>query len=172
MNIAYCMANRRGGTDLLLQEVARFAAAQGLQTCGLVQINTECEPDGPCDMDVQVLPGGPVIRISQSLGRGASGCRLDSPALEDAAGQVAAALDRGADLMIINKFGKSEAEGQGLRSVIAEAISRDVPVLVGLNAANEEAFESFSGGLAQKLEPEVGAVCDWVRKVMRPGEAA
>ena len=74
--------------------------------------------------------------------------------------------------MIINKFGKSEAEGQGLRSVIAEAISRDVPVLVGLNAANEEAFESFSGGLAQKLEPEVGAVCDWVRKVMRPGEAA
>ncbi len=171
MNIAYCMANRRGGTDLLLQEVAGFARARGVKTCGLVQINTECQPDGPCDMDVQILPDGPVIRISQSLGRGSRGCRLDSPALEDAAGQVAAALEKGADLMIINKFGKSEAEGNGLRAVIAEAIARDVPVLVGLNVANEAAFEAFSGGLAHKLTPEVETVCDWVLAVTGRGSA-
>lgn len=162
MNIAYCMANRRGGTDLLLQRVAGFATAQGIRTCGLVQINSDCEEYGPCDMDVRVLPDGPLIRISQSLGRGSRGCRLNSPALADAAGQVAAALETGAELMIINKFGKSEAEGDGLRAVIAEAIGRELPVLVGLNAANEAAFEEFSGGLAQKLTPEVGAVCDWV----------
>lgn len=162
MNIAYTMANRRGGTDLLLHEVAVMAHDNGLRTCGIVQINTECETGGPCDMDVQVLPDGPVIRISQSLGREAKGCRLDSQALEDAAGLVAAALEGGADLMIINKFGKSEAEGQGLRSVIAEAIGRDIPVIVGLNAANEAAFEEFSGGLAQMLPPNTNALRAWL----------
>jgi nucleoside-triphosphatase THEP1 len=172
MNIAYTMASRRGGTDRLLQEVAEFAIAHGLRTCGIVQINTECESGGPCDMDVQVLPDGSVIRISQSLGRGAQGCRLDSQALEEAAGQVAASLERGADLMIINKFGKSEAQGDGFRSVIAEAIARDVPVLVGLNAANEAAFETFSGGLAVKLAPETVMLSNWIRAVSEHGAVA
>jgi len=172
MNIAYTMANRRGGTDLLLQEVAQFALKRGLRACGIVQINTECEADGPCDMDVQVLPGGPVIRISQSLGRGAQGCRLDSQALEDAAGQVAASLEKGADLLIINKFGRSEAEGGGMRDVIAQAIANDVPVLVGLNAVNEAAFEEFSGGLAHKLPSEPEPVRNWLQTVSQPGAAA
>ncbi|UYV36527.1 DUF2478 domain-containing protein [Rhodobacteraceae bacterium D3-12] len=172
MKIAYTMANRRGGTDLLLQEAAAIAQRAGLGTCGIVQINSECDSGGPCDMDVQVLPDGPVIRISQSLGREARGCRLDSQALEDAAGLVAAALERGADVMIINKFGKSEAEGHGLRAVIAAAIGRDVPVLVGLNAANEAAFDDFAGGMAHKLPPEGGAVTEWLLAVAGQGAAA
>ena len=167
MRIAYAMVNRRGGTDLLLRQVAESAAARGVRACGLVQINTDCAPDRPCDMDVRILPDGPVIRISQSLGPGARGCRLDTPALEEAAGLVAAALERGADLMIINKFGKSEAEGRGLRGVIAEAIGRDVPVLVGLNASNEAAFEAFTGGLADRLPAEPEAMIDWLDAATR-----
>ena len=162
MKIAYTMANRQGGTDLLLREVSEAMADQGVRACGLVQINTECDTGGPCDMDVQILPDGPVIRISQSLGAEARGCRLDSQALEEAAGLVAAGLENGADLMIINKFGKSEAEGMGLRAVIAEAIARDVPVLVGLNVANEAAFDTFAGGMAEKLGPDAGALAKWV----------
>lgn len=174
MKIAYTMANRRGGTDLLLHEVSEMAAARGIETCGLVQINSDCEGGGRCDMDVRILPDGKVIRISQSLGPGASGCRLDSQALEEAAGLVAAELEHGAALMIINKFGKSEAEGHGLRGVIAEALARDVPVLVGLGAQNEPAFEEFSGGLAEKLPPETGAILGWISAALAaaPGEAA
>ena len=162
MKIAYTMANRRGGTDMLLREVSERLEDRGVVACGLVQINTECDSGGPCDMDVRILPTGPVIRISQSLGPGARGCRLDSQALEDAAGLVAAALENGAQVMIINKFGKSEAEGRGLRGVMAEAIAREVPVLVGLNAANESAFDAFAGGMADKLEPDADAVTQWV----------
>ena len=172
MNIAYTMANKRGGTDRLLRKVAEFARSRGIATCGIVQINTESATGGPCDMDVQVLPEGKIIRISQSLGPEARGCRLDSQALEDAAGLVAAALERSADLMIINKFGKAEAEGHGLRSVIAEAISRDVPVLVGTNTLNSPAFEEFAGGLAEKLPPEAETLCRWVEAVSQPDTAA
>lgn len=170
MRIAYTKANRRGDTDLLLQAVAAEVRAGGIKACGLVQINSECADDGPCDMDVRVLPDGPDIRISQSLGRGARGCRLDSQALESAAGYVAAALEAGAQIMIVNKFGKSEAEGRGLRPVIAEAIARDVPVIVGLNRQNEAAFETFAGGLAEKLPPDRAAIAAWIAAVLEAAE--
>ena len=77
MKIAYTMAAGRGDTDLLLSSVARRLSDTGLRVCGTVQINSEREMDDPCDMDVKVLPDGPVIRISQALGKHSRGWRLD-----------------------------------------------------------------------------------------------
>lgn len=162
MKLAYTMAPGRGDTDLVLERLATDLAAGGLRCCGTVQINTERPEAGPCDMDVRVLPDGPVLRISQDLGPQARGCRLDPAALETAVGLVAAGLTSGADLLIINKFGRHEAEGRGFRHVIAEAVAMDVPVLVGLNALNKDAFEAFSAGLSVRLPSNVDALRDWV----------
>ncbi len=162
MNIGYTMAPGRGDTDLVLARLADRLRAWGIRTCGTVQINRECEDSGPCDMDVKVLPDGPLIRISQSLGRAARGCRLDQGALAAAVGQVEATLAHGADVVIINKFGRHEAEGHGFRDLIAETLSRDLPVLVGLNRLNEPAFRAFTGGLAVGLRPDVDELADWV----------
>lgn len=165
MMLAYTMAPGRGHTDLVLEGLAADLAARGLRCCGTVQINTARADAGPCDMDVRVLPGGPVLRISQDLGPSSRGCRLDPAALETAAGLVAARLSSGAELLIINKFGKHEAEGRGFREVIAQAVAMDVPVLVGLNPQNCAAFESFAGGMAIRLPPERAALRDWVDDV-------
>ena len=162
MNLAYTMAPGRGDTDLILFRLAQVLAARGLRCCGTVQINSERADAGPCDMDVQVLPDGPILRISQDLGRAARGCRLDPAALETAVGLVSASLDRGADVLIVNKFGKHEAEGRGFRTVIAQALSNGIPVLVGINALNLAAFQDFAGGLALRLPPECGGLADWV----------
>jgi hypothetical protein len=167
MQLAYTMAPGRGDTDLILAGLAKGLTARGLRLCGTVQINTERDTSGPCDMDVRVLPDGPVLRISQDLGAHSKGCRLNPSALETAVGLVAARLDAGTDLLIINKFGKHEAEGRGFRDVIAEAISLDVPVLVGLNGLNRAAFEAFTGCLAISLPPELRALTDWAEGVMR-----
>ena len=70
MRMGYTLAPGRGDVDLLLAEVAERLEGEGVKLCGTVQINSECETDGLCDMDVRVLPDGPVIRISQSLGAG------------------------------------------------------------------------------------------------------
>ncbi len=160
MKIAYTMAPRRGDTDLFLFSVAQDLGARGYQTCGTVQINTK-RGDHPCDMDVQVLPDGPILRISQSLGRNSKGCRLDPSALENAVGFVAGRLTSGAEVLIVNKFGKHEADGRGFRTVIAEAIERDIPVLVGVNALNLAAFKEFVGPDALWLEPSAKAVISW-----------
>jgi nucleoside-triphosphatase THEP1 len=160
MQIAYTMAPGRGDTDLLLSGLAETLAERGHATCGSVQINTE-RGGGPCDMDVSVLPNGPILRISQDLGTAARGCRLDPTALETAVGLVETRLKAGADLLIINKFGKHEADGRGFRTVIAEAIGLGIPVLVGVNALNLEAFQSFVGPDAVRLKPSEEAILAW-----------
>ncbi len=143
--------NETGASDSLLAGVARHLMACGWQLAGVVQINSERAQRHLCDMDVQVLPGGPVIRISQDLGTHARGCRLDQGALDEAARRVEARLNDRTDLLILNKFGKYEAEGRGFRNVIAEALSRGIPVLTGVNALNKAAFGEFSGEFAEFL---------------------
>ena len=142
MNLAYVMAPGRGDTDLLLHGTAERLIAEGFRPAGTAQINTDRADAGRCDMDVVVLPDGPTIRISQSLG------------------------------LIVNKFGKHEAEGRGFRPLIAEALALDVPVLVGLNGLNENAFLAFSGGLAERLWPAEDGLHDWLRSRIQLDVAA
>lgn len=162
MNIAFTTASGTGALDDLLRGVALRLIAAGLRPCGVVQFNTERAQGAPCDMDVQVLPEGPVLRISQHLGPGARGCRLEPAALEEAAGRVLAALAEGPDLLIVNKFGKHEADGRGFRPVIAAALDRDIPVLVGVSPSNRQAFLDFAGDMAVALPPEQEALLGWI----------
>jgi nucleoside-triphosphatase THEP1 len=171
MKLACTMAPGRGDTNLVLQGLAADLAARGLRCCGTVQINSGRLDAGPCDMDVRVLPDGPTLRISQTLGPRARGCRLDAGALETAVALVATGLSAGADLLIINKFGKHEAGGRGFRDLIAEAVARDIPVLVGLNPLNRAAFDTFAGGLAIEVPPEPAALRAWVDAVTVPAGA-
>ncbi|WP_297774731.1 DUF2478 domain-containing protein [uncultured Roseovarius sp.] len=168
MHIAYVMAEGRGETDLLLYDLARAARARGLSLAGTVQVNSNCGDDRPCDMDVEVLPDGPVIRISQSLGPGAKGCRLDPSQLELAVAAAEARLAAGCDLVIVNKFGKHEAEGRGFRGLIGEALARDVPVLVGVNRLNIPHFLDFIGAGADLRQPVLPDLLEWLDGVHSP----
>lgn len=165
MELAYIMAPGRGDTDLILQGLATDLVAKGVRLAGTVQINTERSDAGPCDMDVKVLPDGPVLRISQDLGAESRGCRLDPAALEAAVGLVSHGLDARTDLLVINKFGKHEAEGRGFRTIIADALSQGIPVLVGVNRLNLQAFSEFAEGLAMELAPTKKDLADWYSKV-------
>lgn len=162
MRIAYTMAAGRGETDLLLAGVAQALVDRGLCPAGTVQFNSARATDGPCDMDVKLLPDGPILRISQNLGSGSRGCRLDPAALESAVGLAAARLAAGADCLIVNKFGKHETEGRGFRPLIADAVAREIPVLVGLNPLNVPGFEAFTGGLAVGLAPCAQEIECWL----------
>ncbi len=169
MTLAFIRTQGRGQTDLLLSELARTLIAQGVLICGVVQSNVECSDNDLCDMDVKVLPQGPVFRISQSLGRSSRGCRLDPAALEEAVAHVSPMLTGAAgplpDLLIVNKFGKHEADGRGFRPVIAEAMLAGVPVLTAVNETNAAKFQGFAGGMAEQLPPNLKDLLDWVRRV-------
>ena len=134
--------------------------AEGVAVAGAVQHNIACDDSHHCDMDVKVLPDGPVVRISQNLGAASSGCRLDAGALEMAVAEVAQRLP-GARLLIVNKFGKQECYGQGFRHFIAEALARGIPVLLSVPAGQLPDFQDFAGDLAEPVAP--AAILDWCR---------
>ncbi len=162
MKLGYVICEARGATDRLLSALAGRLLARGTSLAGVVQTNTECADNTRCDMDLRVLPDGEVIRISQSLGREARGCRLDPAGLERAVALVSATLEAGnPQLMIVNKFGKHEVEGRGFRPLIGEVLLRGIPVLVGVNGLNEARFVAFSGGLAERLEPDLERLEAW-----------
>ena len=160
MRLAYTMTEGRGALDPLLHAVAGDAFARGLRLAGIVQINRD-RPGDRCDMDALVLPDGPEVRISQSLGPAARGCRLDPEGLETAVAAAEARLLAGADLLIVNKFGKQEAAGRGFRPLIALALERGTDVLVGVNALNLDALLDFAGDLATRLPAERDALLSW-----------
>ena len=136
-----------------------------------MQSNVDRADRALCDMDLRLLPDGPTVRISVDRGPEARGCRLDPDALERSVAWTEAALDR-AEFLVVNKFGKQEAEGRGLAGTIATALERDMPVLVGVNGLNLPPFLEFAGGLAQALPPEPQAVLDWCLSARLPAMAA
>ena len=159
--IAYTMTEGKGALDLLLADFAETLATRGVRTCGIIQINTDCESGYRCDMDVQVLPAGTRIRISQRLGRDSQGCRLDPSALEHAVADVSRQMEQGFDIFILNKFGKQEADGRGFRDLIAKALEQGAAVIAGTNGLNTQRFEEFTGGLATRVDPTPEALLDW-----------
>lgn len=167
MRIGYILAPARGTTDETMCNIARHLAACGLKLAGAVQIARPRKDGERPPMTLSILPDGPTISISQSLGEAAEGCALDPGGLEHA---VAAALRRreGADVVIINKFGRQEAEGRGFRTLIAEAAAAGQPMIVGLNADYHEAFAAFVADMADPLPPDPLAVEAWLRALTVP----
>ena len=125
--LGYIVAEGRGAGDLLLAEVAAALRSSGVPLAGAVQVNLDNDPSRKCDMDLHILSGQDVVRISQDLGALSQGCRLDPMGLENAVGLVAAALDKAPALLIVNKFGKQELDGRGFRPLIGEALARGIP---------------------------------------------
>lgn len=161
--LAVLQAGKAGESDLVLQQVAQALMAQGLRVLGAVQQNTD-RPDGrPCDMDLHLIPDGQQFRISQSLGLGSSGCRLDPEGVETAAGYLARQLSPAHYLLVLNKFGKQEAHGGGFRPLIGEALALGIPVLTAVKPQNAAAFEAFTEGMAEALPNDVAAVLAWVK---------
>lgn len=162
MKLAYVTLQGRGRIDALIAEVANLLASEGVRLAGTVQSNIERPDRRKCDMDLIVLPDGPVVRISEDRGDLARGCTLDSGALEQTVLAVQQRLD-GAQVLIVNKFGKREAEGHGLVPVIAEALELGLPVLIGVNGLNLAAFLAFAGEDVTPLNTEVMAISDWCK---------
>ncbi len=160
MKLGYVTMHGRGRIDLLLTDVVDRLEAHGMALAGTVQTNIDRSDRTRCDMDLRLLPDGPVVRISVDRGAHARGCRLDAGVLEQSVLWVSNALDD-AEMLVVNKFGKQEAEGKGLTGTIADALERGLPVLVGVNGLNLPAFLEFAGGMAQELAPDAALIVDW-----------
>lgn len=165
MQLAGVTGEGRGATDRLLAAVADRLVQDGVCLAGALRpVRADT---AKCDSDLWLLPDGPIRRITQDLGTGSAACRMDAGAFETAVGLALSRLQTGkADLVVLNKFGLAEAEGRGFRTLIAEALGRDLPVLIGVSDAHRADFDRFAGGVAIALPPDEGAVLAWCRQAM------
>lgn len=137
--------------DQMLRRVVRQFEAAGRRLAGVVQRDTPREGRTGCDMTLEELSTGVGIEISQDRGPHARGCRLDLGEMARAIHLASTALHRAPDLLILNKFGKTEVEGGGFRALIAEAIDRGVPVLIAVPYRNIDPWRAFAGDLAREI---------------------
>jgi nucleoside-triphosphatase THEP1 len=155
--------------DALIAQSAADLAASGYRLGGVVQSNTLRRGRRRCDMYVKDLLGGDEIQISLDRGNQARGCRLDPDAFARIGAWVERAVLERVDLLIINKFGREEAHGRGLRPVIAEALIAEIPLVIGVSTRNLCDFLTFVGDSTIRLKPDIKAIMDWCRNAIEHG---
>jgi nucleoside-triphosphatase THEP1 len=158
--------------DAVMAGAAETLAAAGWRVAGAVQANLERPDRRRCDMRLRDLASGEETLISQDLGDEAEGCRLDLDAFARASLLVERALEAGADVLIVNRFGKQEAQGRGFVGAIAQALGRGAPVVVAVSPQNLDACEAFAGEPLQRLAPDATAIADWCARAIAAAGAA
>jgi hypothetical protein len=170
MRISYVTVQGRGLIDDCLSEAVALMRERGWRLSGTVRALPVDHHAHPCDMGIRVLPDGPLYRISQALGAASRGCRLDPQSIEALSADVEARLSEG-DLLVVNKFGKQECLGRGLRPAIVRALDAGMPVLVGVNGLNLPEFLTFTTGIAVALDPDPHAVLSWAADAISAAKA-
>lgn len=141
--------------DRAIRRIYDCLTARGLFVAGFVQLNEPRAGRSRCDMILHEMASGEEICISEDRGPHARGCKLNAPEMARAECLLAAALDRQPDLLIVNKFGKTEAQGGGFRRLITSAVEAGVPVLIAIPRRNADAWQVFAGGLSNDVAVEV-----------------
>lgn len=144
--------------------ISAFAAqtlARGVKVGGVVELARQESADGCGKLAVRDLWTGAVISISQDLGPGSIACNLDPAGLAEACFGVQRAIAAGAQLIILSKFGKIEAQRGGLSEAFAASIGAGLPILTAVSPVVSDRWRLFAGPLAQALPAEACAIEAW-----------
>lgn len=154
-------ADEGSAVDELLVQLTQNLKAIGVRVCGAIQHNQN-DGDRRCDgMELEDPATGRRVLICESVPAARADCRIDESALAEAIAWADVGLRGGADLLIVNKFGKREASGRGFTPIIGHAIELGVPVLVGVGDRNADAWNFVAEGRFVVLRPSHDIVTDW-----------
>lgn len=143
--------------DALLRDFAADLNANGVRAIGMIQA-------GQCadfSLSAVLIHNGETLLLAQDPDPHGNGCRLDLTRLSKAGERVAAVLDQGADLLIVNRFGKREANGRGMAYLIDRALEADAPVIIAVSSEHFADWLKFSGGMSVKIRCDRQALEAW-----------
>jgi nucleoside-triphosphatase THEP1 len=160
--LAALVYNEQAYPDEILKQVVDRFRLRGARLAGVIQ-HRPCDPGHRCDMQLEDLATGRQTSIFAGRGRGAKGCQLDEYAMLQIVSEIELALKNSPELLVLNKFGKVEAEGMGMRGLIAQATCMGVPVIVGVPKRNLCAWREFAGEFSIELNSS-GGVDEWLRR--------
>jgi hypothetical protein len=144
--------------DEILRDFAAELNGHGYRAVGLVQLGHHCVD---ANLSAMLVHTGERLRLFQNLGSCSTGCRLDVGQLLGAGQQIAGAIDQGADLLIVNRFGRQEREGKGLSYLVERALSADIPVVIAVPSHRFADWIKFADGMSVKLACSREALDGW-----------
>jgi nucleoside-triphosphatase THEP1 len=159
--------------DRLLLDFAEDVRGSGLRVAGIIQLGRARAP-GNSELDAIVLPSAERVNLGHHRTGDAIGCRPDSRRLAGVARVIVAAIAEGVHLVVINRFGKLEAEGRGLIHLIRTAVDADSPVVTAVPEHRFAAWLNYSDGMSVRLRCHRAALDHWWQSVARgtPGRTA
>jgi nucleoside-triphosphatase THEP1 len=153
--------------DDFLARIADLLRADQVKLAGVLQENAS-DAAGVCSaMTLIDLTSRSRVRISQELGSQAEGCRLDARGIAEIGPLIERTVNQDAELIILNRFGRAEAEGGGLRSAFARAMDAGIPTLTAVREPYIEAWSQFHGRFAIDLPADLATVLAWCRVSVR-----
>lgn len=147
--------------EAIFEALVKRYRALGLSLAGVLQHRAFEGADRRCDVLLEDLTTGHRTALFENRGPGARGCRLNEAALVEATARVEGSLESVPKLLVLNKFGKVECEGGGLRDLIASAIDRGIPVIIGVPERNLEAWRNFAGEFSAELPTDANRIAAW-----------
>jgi hypothetical protein len=144
--------------DRVLHDFAVDLNARGVRAAGLVQLGHR-RRDGA--LSAMLVHSGETLSLFSDAGPRADGRRLDTVRLIEAGAAITRAIDRGAEIVIVNRFGRQESEGKGLAHVVEHALTVDVPVVIAVPGHRFAHWIRFAAGMTVKLPCERRALDDW-----------
>lgn len=133
--------------DAILRAFAADLKAHGHRAVGMVQAG-QCADSS---LSALLLHTGEILPLSQDFDPAARGCRLDIARLQHAGQRIAEALEQGADVVIINRFGKRERDGKGLGYLIDRAFESNLPVVIAVSRERFAEWDKFAEGMKVNL---------------------
>ncbi|TAN64172.1 MAG: DUF2478 domain-containing protein [Magnetospirillum sp.] len=144
-----------------LEGFTRILQGQGYLVRGLLQRSPADSPTCDCTMMLIDLDTRMEYRISQDFGPESPCCRVDTSGFAEASHALHRAMAGDTDLIVINKFGKLESQGQGLADEMLAIMSRGIPLITTVEAASLELWRDFTGGRAGEIPPNCGGLMRW-----------
>ncbi len=145
----------------LLADFVKKRRAEGLRVAGLVEVSEKAESGACGHLSVVDVATGARIAISQDLGPGSTACNLDPGGVAEACAATQRAIEQGADLVVLSKFGKLEAARGGLCDAFAAAIEAELPIVTTVNPVMRQDWTRFAGPLSDDVFASVEALEAW-----------
>jgi hypothetical protein len=149
----------------IIDAVVRLRA-DGIDVRGLLQEGTEGSASCCATLFLEDIGSGRRVEIFQNRGRETRGCRLDASGLAEASAWLREAIESRPDVLVLNRFGRQEAEGRGLIDEIGTAVMAGIPVMVPVNEKLLPEWDAFSGGAYDPMPADPDRILQWCRSIV------
>lgn len=158
-NTIAAIGNREGhDSQAILSEAAADLRRAGARIVGVLAEDSDIE--GACSAAfLRDLASGRRFSIQLDTAPAGTTCHLDAAGINEACAQLLPQMAL-ADVVLLSKFGKTEAMGQGLWAAFSNAIAAGKPLLTTVSPKHAEAWMEFAPD-AIWLEPDSRSIEQW-----------